>query len=171
MRQPKEGTAEKVQKTLDFLIEKEIVPPYKSFDITEEMLSAYVAFYGSLDGGGKRKFDYDFARKIAGMNLLDLKFSRGSKTKDCKEGMVYLIANPAWPDYIKIGMSIDSKNRLASYQTYDPFKAYYIKHYEFTLDRRAAEKKLLDDFQIHLVDGEWVKHSDGWQIIKVLKNY
>ena len=171
MRTPKELTAEKVQDTIHDLISREVVPPYSAFDITEYMLSEYVRVYGSFDGGGKRKFDYDFARKIAGMNLLNLKFSRGAKTKDCKEGMVYLIANPAWPDHLKIGMTIDIGDRLSSYQTYDPFKAYYVKHYEFTLDRRVSEKKLLEDFEIHLVDGEWVKHSDALSIIKVLKTY
>ena len=100
-----------------------------------------------------------------------LKFSRGSKPKDCREGQVYLIANPAWPEHLKIGMTVDTEDRLASYQTYDPFKAFYIKNYEFVLDRRLAEKKLLEDFGVHLAEGEWVKHSDSLEIIKAIRTF
>ena len=166
-----EATAIKVKSTLDDLITRDIIPPYKSFDITEDMLSEYVRVYGNLDGGGKRKFEYGLARKFAGLNILGVKFDRGSKVRDCKEGMVYLIANPAWPDYLKIGMTIDVDDRLASYQTYDPHKAFYIKNYEFCLDRRSAEQKLLERFNFHLAEGEWVKYTDSLEIIKVLRTY
>lgn len=166
-----EVTALKVHRTLDDLVDREIIPPYKSFDITEDMLSEYVKVYGNLDGGGKRKFEYGLARKFAGLNILGLKFSRGSKVKDGKEGMVYLIANPAWPEHLKIGMTIDVDDRLASYQTYDPFKAFFVKNYEFCLDRRVAEQQLLERFDIHLVEGEWIKHSDSLEIIKFLRTY
>jgi hypothetical protein len=162
---------EKGVKTLDILEEAGVVPPYSAFDITEEMIAEAVRVYGTLSLGGNKKFSYNLARKIWGLNLLRLKFSRGAKPKDCKEGAVYLIANPAWPEHLKIGMTVDTESRLASYQTYDPFKAFYIKNYEFCLDRRAAEQQLLERFNFHLAEGEWVKHSDSLEIIKVLRTY
>jgi hypothetical protein len=165
------GRTERIAETVRLLSVADIVPPYTTFDITEEMLAEYIRVYGSLGPKGNGKFHYGFARKLAGLELLRLKFHRGAKPKDCKEGQVYLIGNPAWPEHIKIGMSVDSDARLDSYQTYDPFRAYYIKNYEFVLDRRAAEKKLIDDFGFHLLEGEWVKYSDSSKIIKAIRTF
>ena len=162
---------EKSQRTLEILEETGIIPSYSAFDITEEMIAEAIRVYGTLSGGGNKKFQYGLARKIHGLNLLKLKFSRGSKIRDCKEGMVYLIANPAWPDHLKIGMTIDLESRLSSYQTYDPFKAFYIRNYEFCLDRRDAEQKLLEMFDIHLEEGEWIRHTDSLGVIKILRTF
>ena len=164
------GRTERIWRTVKILTETGIVPSITAFDITEEMLGAYIEVYGKLGGGENKKFQRGYARKLAGLELLRLKFSRGALVKNCKEGMVYLIGNPAWPENLKIGMTVDMAARLDSYQTYDPYKRFYIAHYDFCLDRRAAEKRLLDEFKIHLIDGEWVKHSDGLQIIEVIRN-
>jgi hypothetical protein len=168
---PLSNPSEKSLKTIEILSERGIIPPYSAFDITEEMISESVKVYGTLSIGGNKKFDYNLARKIHGLNLLKLKFSRGCKPKDCKEGQVYIIANPTWPDYLKIGMTVDTEDRLASYQTYDPHKAFYIKNYEFCLDRRSAEKGLLERFDVHLAEGEWIKFADSAQIIRLLRTY
>ena len=164
--------AKTVNLTIDRMIKEKVIPPFTTFDITEEMLKRYVEIYGSFGGGaGNKKFNYGYARKLAGLNILQMKFYKGAKAKDCKEGMVYLIANPVWPNHLKIGMTVDIDSRLDTYQTYDPYKRFYVKHYDFVLDRRSAEKKLLEDFNIHLVDGEWVKYSDSLEIIKVIRRY
>lgn len=162
---------EKSLRTIDILSETGVIPPYSAFDITEDMIAEAVRVYGTLGQGGNKKFDYNLARKIWGLNLIKLKFSRGCKPKDCKEGQVYIIANPAWPDYLKIGMTVDTGDRLASYQTYDPHKAFYIKNYEFCLNRREAEKGILERFNVHLAEGEWIKYSDSTHIIKLLRTY
>jgi hypothetical protein len=169
---PKEiGKTERIAETVKILSETGVVPPYSAFDINEDMLAEYIRVYGTLGPKGNGKFQYGYARKLAGLELLRLKFFRGARPKDCKEGQVYLIANPAWPDYLKIGMTVDTEARLASYQTYDPFKAFYIKNYEFVLDRRAAENRLLDEFGVHLEEGEWVKNTDALGIIKVIRTF
>ncbi len=169
---PKEvGRTERIAETVRILSDTEVVPSYSAFDITEEMLVEYIRVYGTLGPKGNGKFQYGYARKLAGLELLRLKFSRGAKPKDCKEGQVYIIANPTWPEYLKIGMSVDSDARLDSYQTYDPHKAFYIKNYEFVLDRRAAEKSLLDRFGFDLEHGEWVRGQDSLEIIKGLRTY
>src|SRR5277367_2052421 len=99
------GRTDRIKKTVDILIEKGFVPTYQAFDITEFMLDKYIETYGSIEEGTNKKFQRNYARKLAGLELLRLKFSRGAKVKNCKEGMVYLIANPGWPDYLKIGMT------------------------------------------------------------------
>ena len=68
-------------------------------------------------------------------------------------------------------MTTDIVSRLESYQTYDPYKKFKVEHYDFCLDRRTAEKQLLDKFDVHLVDGEWVKIPDALGVIEVLRNY
>jgi hypothetical protein len=169
---PKEvGRTERIAETVRILSDTDIIPPYTAFDITEDMLREYVRVYGSLAPKKNGKFQYRYARKLAGLELLRLKFSRGAKAKDCKEGMVYLISNPSWPGVLKIGMTTDIVARLESYQIYDPYKQFKVEHYDFCLDRRAAEKQLLEKFDIHLVDGEWVKISDALGVIQVLRNY
>lgn len=149
-----------------------MIPSYITFDITEDMLREAIRVYGSLGTtSGNKKFQYSLARKIHGLNLLKLKFSRGAKSRECKEGLVYLIANPAWPEHLKVGMTIDLESRLASYQTYDPFKAYYIKNYEFCLDRKTAEQELLEKLNLHVEEGEWIRHSDSLGVIQILRSF
>lgn len=171
MSNPLDGLTEKSLRTIEFLIKQGIVPATRiNFDITEHMLENAVRIYGQM-GDGNGRFNYHFARKMHGLNLLLLKFSRGSKLKDCKEGLVYLIANPAWADYLKIGMTIDLNARIKSYQTYDPFQRFYVKNYEFCIDRRAAEKELLEKFNFHLSSGEWIKYRYSNELISVLRRY
>jgi hypothetical protein len=59
---------------------------------------------------------------------------------------------------------------IPTYTTFDITETMLdVKHYDFCLDRRNAEKQLLQDFNIHLVDGEWVKYSDALEIINVIR--
>jgi len=160
-----------IQDTISFLVQTNIIPNIQVFDITEDMLQKYTEAYGRIIGKGNGKFNKVYARKLAGLNLLKFKFSKGATYRECKEGMVYLIANPAWPDYLKIGMTIDLDSRLSSYQTYDPFQKFYIQHYEFVLNRKEAEKKMLQDFDLHGEKGEWIKYSSANQIIKTVRHY
>ena len=50
------------------------------------------------------------------------------KYKETKQGYVYIITNPAWPGWIKIGKAIDATDRLRSYQTYSPFRDYSLEY-------------------------------------------
>ena len=81
------------------------------------------------------------------------------KLDSIKEGYVYIITNRAWPEWVKIGMAIDSEDRLNGYQTSSPFRDYELKHSIYSVDRRKAEQ------QAHTkaakiateVQGEWFK--------------
>ena len=77
------------------------------------------------------------------------------------EGYVYIINNPCWKGWVKVGMAIDAEDRCKQYQTSSPFRDYklcYLKHFE---DRKTAEqsahkelKKITDTYK-----GEWFKTS------------
>ena len=77
------------------------------------------------------------------------------------EGYVYIINNPCWDGWVKVGMAIDAEDRCKQYQTSSPFRDYklcYLKHFE---DRKIAEqlahkelKKITDTY-----NGEWFQTS------------
>jgi hypothetical protein len=81
-------------------------------------------------------------------------------TKTTK-GHVYVISNPCWEGWIKVGMAVDSKDRCNQYQTSSPFRDYKLCHTKCFDDRRAAEqsahKKLKKISTKH--KGEWFKVS------------
>lgn len=160
----------KVELTLKDLIQRRIIPESGTFDITEEILSDYITTYGGINGRLNGKHCENFSRKLAGINLLKLKLARGCTLAQCKEGVVYLISNPAWPDHLKIGMTIDLEKRLKSYQMYDPLKRYAVQNYEFVLDRKRVEESMLKTFNFHIESGEWIKYSDSVQVINCVRS-
>lgn len=164
-------TSIRIKQALDTLMYRKIIPESGLFDITEKMLSEYIKVYGSLDTSpnNKRKYNKNYARKMAGLWLLKLNLDRGGNTKSSKEGLVYVISNPAWPEHVKIGMTVDLNKRLASYQMYDPLQQYSVKNYEFVLDRRNTEKSILNRFGIHLESGEWIKLDNSTKIIDAIR--
>ena len=56
------------------------------------------------------------------------------------EGYVYIINNPCWDGWIKIGMAIDAEDRCNSYQTSSPYRDYNLYYKRFFEDRKMAEK-------------------------------
>ena len=78
-----------------------------------------------------------------------------------KRGFVYVITNPAYQGYVKVGKALDVLSRLNSYQTYSPMRDYKLEDYKFFSDRKKAEdllKELLCDEQGD-ASGEWFKVS------------
>ena len=57
------------------------------------------------------------------------------------EGYVYVITNPCWKGWVKVGMAIDSKDRCKGYQTSSPLRDYKLKFKKYFNDRRSAEAK------------------------------
>jgi hypothetical protein len=55
------------------------------------------------------------------------------------QGDVYIVQNPAWPSWYKVGKAADAEDRLRHFQTSSPLRDYklmYSKHFE---DRHAGE--------------------------------
>jgi hypothetical protein len=77
------------------------------------------------------------------------------------EGEVYLIMNPAWPEWVKVGKAAIATDRLSNYQTSSPFRDYIIIKSVKTKDRHATETDLLIRFEAESVErrGEWFKIS------------
>ncbi len=67
------------------------------------------------------------------------------QTKDVydqvKEGSVYVMGNPVWPEWVKVGMAVDAEDRLNSYQTSCPFRDYMLYYSYKAKDRRKAESE------------------------------
>lgn len=157
----------KIEQTITLLEYKGIIPKEGIFAITEDILTAYLNQYG--DSSNLKKEELSFARKMAGLNLLKLNFSRGGTVKTCKEGLVYLIENPVYPGFLKIGMTTNLVNRLASYQMYDPLKRFKVKHYEFVQDRKRTEQNMLSTYNIHIESGEWIQYDDTIEIMRSVR--
>lgn len=96
---------------------------------------------------------YEYMRR----NLLKVKYLRNNNSaSNIKEGFVYAIHNPAYPDYVKIGSAIDVYDRLNSYQTSSPFRDYELLIYFFAEDRIKTEKEIQNLFERN---NEWCKVS------------
>lgn len=59
-----------------------------------------------------------------------------------KEGFVYIITNPSYPGFVKIGVTHDISSRLRVYQTSDPKRQYKVEYYVFHPDCYRAEKEI-----------------------------
>jgi hypothetical protein len=139
------------------------------FIITEEHILAYM--HGYVNVLRKKPFnlrssDYRYNRKLAALTLLKYLYSIGVDLKEQPSGFVYLVENDSFPEHYKSGMTTDLEARLNSYQTYDPYRGFKVKKYEFVLNRRHAEKLILNSFGISIENGEWVKKDKVENIFK-----
>lgn len=159
------------------LIENNIIPSFELFQISETHILEYMRIYGILysesNNALKSKTNLRYARKLAGLTLLKLNFERKAKFNEIRAGLIYLIENEVYPDYYKVGMTIDLNSRLRSYQTYDPLQRFKVVKYDFVLDRILAEKKILNHPKIFNEDGEWIKKHNAIKIFESIcfKNF
>lgn len=91
-------------------------------------------------------------------NFEDAAFSSLAKYESSVEGQVYVIVNPSFPEWVKVGMAIDSEDRLNSYQTSSPFRNYVLNYSWNVSDRRAAESEAHTELQkMYERRSEWFK--------------
>ena len=108
------------------------------------------------------KKQIDFIQK----SIVNIIYENNNKSaKGMKEGYVYAISNPAWPDFVKVGCSIDVYDRFSTYQTSSPHRDFELIDYVFTIDRTALESEIHTKFHSQ---GEWVKTTP--KEIKTLLN-
>lgn len=85
-------------------------------------------------------------------------FSSLAKYESSVEGQVYVIVNPSFPEWVKVGMAIDSEDRLNNYQTSSPFRNYVLNYKWNVSDRRAAESESHTELQkTYERRSEWFK--------------
>ena len=75
------------------------------------------------------------------------------------EGYVYIIANPSFDGWLKIGMAIDAEDRCNGYQTSSPHRDYKLLYSRRFNDRRKAETKTIHKLKkvVKEHNGEWFK--------------
>jgi len=75
------------------------------------------------------------------------------------EGYVYVISNPAWQGWYKVGMAVDAWDRCTAFQTSSPFRDYKVEYCKHFKDRRSAEKETHNALlALHIPrKGEWFK--------------
>jgi len=76
---------------------------------------------------------------------------------------IYIITNPAWPKYIKIGRATNIENRLRSYQTSSPYRDYQISfqiqsNHSHKIERYFADKYRPKETDKYIVN-EWYELS------------
>ena len=69
----------------------------------------------------------------------DAAFSSLQNYERSKEGQVYILRNPAFPSWCKVGMAVDAQDRLKQYQTSSPYRDYELVKTYNTENRREAE--------------------------------
>jgi hypothetical protein len=76
-----------------------------------------------------------------------------------KAGHVYIISNPAWPEWVKVGMAIDAADRCSNYQTSSPFRDYVVEYSFASTNRREDESVAHQKLAAISQDrrGEWFK--------------
>ena len=87
------------------------------------------------------------------------------------QGHVYIISNPAWKGWFKVGMAVDAKDRCSSYQTSSPFRDYKVCYSKYFEDRREAERLVHSALKENKIEhaNEWFK-TDLETIKNVIKN-
>ncbi len=68
-------------------------------------------------------------------------FASLSNYETSTEGYVYIITNPSWKGWVKIGMAIDANDRCNQYQTSSPMRDYKLEYSKQFNHRRTAEAK------------------------------
>ena len=71
------------------------------------------------------------------------------------EGFVYIVTNPAWPGWVKIGSAIDPVDRTRSYHTGSPYRDYELQAYAYSDNRRELEATVHADAADVRGMGEW----------------
>ena len=91
-------------------------------------------------------------------NFEDAAFSSLAKYETSVEGQVYVIVNPNFSEWVKVGMAVDSEDRLNGYQTSSPFRNYALVSSWDVNDRRAAETEAHIELQkLYERRSEWFK--------------
>lgn len=103
----------------------------------------------------------------------DIRAATLAMYNSCREGYVYLIANPAWEGWVKCGMAVDADDRCSGYNTGTPFRDYEVIHKLFCQDRFEAEKEAHLRLDAFATDrrGEWfeIDSQDAIDLVESLR--
>ena len=88
-------------------------------------------------------------------------------------GNIYIITNPAWPDFIKIGRTTQLNQRLNQYNTGSPFRDYKLVSFIYVESTYEYEKLFKDKYKFFdaIHDDEWYKIPIHIAQAEILKLY
>jgi hypothetical protein len=74
-----------------------------------------------------------------------------------KSGFLYIVTNEAFPEWVKVGTTMNLTERLHTYQTGDPFRRYRIVYSIHHPEFLQAEKRIKDVMKHFAKEtkGEW----------------
>lgn len=72
--------------TMAEIRKRNIIPEVGNFKITNNLLNQYIEIYGKISNSSNNKFDYTYARKLAGLTFLKFKIQNGVKYNECDNG-------------------------------------------------------------------------------------
>jgi hypothetical protein len=74
-----------------------------------------------------------------------------------KSGYLYIVTNPVYPGWVKVGTTWNLDERLHVYQTGDPFRKYKLEYSLYHPRFREAEKKIKEVMKYFALEikGEW----------------
>lgn len=161
------------------MIDNSTIPVDGIFTVTEEMKKQYVKLYPMFSGSSGKLTgnEIKFALKLAGLSFLKLNESRRENTKiklvkssnKTESGIVYIVSNPAFDGYLKIGMTKDLNSRMKTYQTCDPLRRFKVEHWKVVENAKITENFLLKHHNIDLVEGEWALDKNVREIFSSVK--
>lgn len=163
-------------KVKDYLTERnlsavECLNPQRVYDITQhvnaEDIQRMFETYDKIGLGFQLTMQH--YQQMVARDLVKIHHERFGAA-DLDAGYVYVMSNPAWSGFYKIGCTIDVPDRNGTYQTYSPMRDYNLDFYFFTFDRRCDEKRVLDQFS---GDHEWVSANldDIKEFCKLISPY
>jgi hypothetical protein len=80
-------------------------------------------------------------------------------------GYVYVVSNPAWEGWFKVGMAVDAYDRCSQYQTSSPYRDYVVEYCKYFEDRKKAESQVHALLKGTEQRGEWFRAE-----LSVIKN-
>lgn len=76
-------------------------------------------------------------------------------------GFLYVMTNPAWPYYSKVGRTTNLLSRYRSYQTASPYRDFLLYYYRYFQNIWAVERHFFQTFKQCERRGEWLAlHPD-----------
>lgn len=95
--------------------------------------------------------------RLAAINLLKYRDSKGLNTRRSRESFVYLIQDTKNPKYIKVGKSIEPHRRLSEANCFSPEKSFIILRWFYCEDAYLVENLVHRTFKDFNSSGEWFK--------------
>lgn len=115
---------------------------------------------------GTKRFIQSYSESLEQSIASYCKYSFKNQIK-CKSGYFYIISNPAFPNYYKLGFSLDCVDRLNQYQTYSPNRDFKIEKYIAVTNARQVESLVIKILGERM-KSEWFMSDDidkDWKFI------